>query len=202
MAQDIRDLLKNDESKATPLSKGHEARFEDKLNTAFSENQTIDKKTKGNTFYWLKIAAMITLICSVGYFGYVSILEEPEVEIAETPINKEEYLNQISLGDISPNLKKMEEFYTKGINVQLTSLSQSDDEENKELVEGYLLRFNELDEEYARLTIELNKVGPTEETINALIDNLKLRLELLFKLKNKLKELKNKENEQFKSIQS
>jgi hypothetical protein len=138
----------------------------------------------------------------VGYFGYVSILEEPEVEIAETPINKEEYLNQISLGDISPNLKKMEEFYTKGINVQLTSLSQSDDEENKELVEGYLLRFNELDEEYARLTIELNKVGPTEETINALIDNLKLRLELLFKLKNKLKELKNQENEQFKSIQS
>jgi hypothetical protein len=35
-----------------------------------------------------------------------------------------------------------------------------------------------------------------------LIDNLKFRLELLFKLKNKLKELKNINNEEFNSIQS
>jgi len=202
MAQDIRDLLKNDENKSSQIPLGHEARFEEKLNMVFSEKVSINEAPKNNSFYWLKIAAMIVLICSVGYFGYVSLLEDSKVEIAETPVNKEEDLNQISLGDISPNLKKMEDFYTNGINVQLASLSQSDDEENKELVEGYLLRFNELDEEYARLTIELNKVGPTEQTINALIDNLKLRLELLFKLKNKLKELKNQENEQFKSIQS
>jgi len=59
-----------------------------------------------------------------------------------------------------------------------------------------------LDKEYKLLNKELNDVGPSEASVNALIDNLKLRLELLFKLKNKLKELKNIENEEFSSMQS
>ena len=200
MAQDIRDLLKNDPKKSPLLPNGHEARFEDKLKAAFSEEKQIEATTKKDTFFWMKIAAMIVVVCSVCYFGYVSLEDEPKPIIAEMPTTVEENANQISLGDISPNLKKMEDFYTNGINVQLASLADS--KENKELVDGYLIRFKELDTEYARLTKELNEVGPTEETINALIDNLKLRLELLFKLKNKLKELKNQENEQFNSIQS
>jgi len=59
-----------------------------------------------------------------------------------------------------------------------------------------------LDKEYNSLNAELSKVGPTEATVTALIDNLKLRLDLLFKLKNKLKELKNQNNEEFKAIQT
>ena len=94
----------------------------------------------------------------------------------------------------------MEDFYLTGINVQLASLDQND--ENKELITGYLLRLGELDTEYAALNKELNEVGPTEATVTALIDNLKLRLELLFKLKNKLKELKNQNNEQVKSVEA
>ena len=62
-------------------------------------------------------------------------------------------------------------------------------------------QLSELDKEYQRLTLDLNEAGPTEATITALIDNLQLRLELLFKLKNKLKELKNQNNEQINSIQ-
>ena len=69
-------------------------------------------------------------------------------------------------------------------------------------MDGYLLRITELDTEYNLLNKELNDVGPSEASVNALIDNLKLRLELLFKLKNKLKELKNLENEEFSSMQS
>lgn len=200
MAQDIRDLLKNDQEKSPLLPKGHEARFEDKLAAAFSEEKQAEISTHKNSFFWMKIAAMVVMICSLGYFGYVSIQDEPEVIIADVPTSNEENMNQISLGDISPDLKKMEDFYMNGINLQLASLSNT--KENKELVDGYLIRFKELDSEYSRLTKELNDVGPTEATINALIDNLKLRLELLFKLKNKLKELKNQENEQFNSIQS
>jgi len=52
------------------------------------------------------------------------------------------------------------------------------------------------------LNAELGRVGPTEATVTALIDNLKLRLDLLFKLKNKLKELKKQNNEEFKVIQT
>ena len=59
-------------------------------------------------------------------------------------------------------------------------------------------QLDELDNEYAVLNDELNTIGPTEATITALIDNLKLRLELLFKLKNKLKELKNQNKSFFR----
>jgi hypothetical protein len=51
------------------------------------------------------------------------------------------------------------------------------------------------------LNLELTQAGPTEETITALVDNLKMRLELLMKLKTKLKELKNNTNENISSIE-
>ena len=56
-------------------------------------------------------------------------------------------------------------------------------------------RLSTLDKEYKRLNAELVNVGPNDLTVNALIDNLKLRLELLLKLKNKLRELKSANNE-------
>ncbi|MCB0457805.1 MAG: hypothetical protein KDC91_08685, partial [Flavobacteriaceae bacterium] len=74
--------------------------------------------------------------------------------------------------------------------------------ENEELINGYLQRLEELNNAYTLLNKELNEVGPSEATIAALIDNLQLRLELLFKLKNKLKELKNLENETISNIQA
>ncbi len=104
------------------------------------------------------------------------------------------------LADLSPDLKKLEDYYKTGINVQLASLKITD--ENKELVDGYMERLAVLDNEYSALNAELTKVGPTESTVTALIDNLKLRLDLLFKLKNKLKELKNQENEKIETLQS
>jgi hypothetical protein len=196
MAQDIRKMLREQEPKTPKLSKGHEARFEARLAESFSQEK------ENRSFFWLKIAAVGILLLSLGYFGYQQLSNEGDVEskMAETVVNKQNNSEQFTLGDISPDLKKVEDFYLTGINVQLASLQITDD--NKELMEGYLLRINELDEEYTALNNELNEVGPSEASVNALIDNLKLRLELLFKLKNKLKELKNIENEEFNSMQS
>jgi hypothetical protein len=188
-------MLKNYKEESSKLSEGHQSRFESKLNLAFSEK----KITKKPSFFWLKIAAMVTLFFSLGYLGYKNLSEPQEIIVVEDiEIQKES--TRFSLGDISPDLKKIEDFYLTGINHQLASLGKN--VENKDLIDGYLSRLRELDTEYAALTIELNKEGPTEETIIALIDNLKLRLELLFKLKNKLKELKNLENEKINKIQA
>jgi hypothetical protein len=198
MAQDIRKLMQEQPQQASGLATGHEARFEARLNKEFSPNK------KNTYFFWLKVAAIVVVFFSIGYVGYQKLSLDPSNTIAETPSEKETTENanmaQITLGDISPDLKKVEDFYLTGINVQLASLDQND--ENKELITGYLLRLGELDTEYTALNKELNEVGPTEATITALIDNLKLRLELLFKLKNKLKELKNQNNEQVNSIEA
>ena len=196
MAQDIRKMLKEHTDESPKLSKDHEARFEAKLAEAFPQE-------KSNTsFFWMKIAAVGILLLSIGYFGYQQLSNQDMVDttIADTTENTENNPNQFTLGDISPDLKKVEDFYLNGINVQLASLQMND--ENKELIDGYMERLSELDTEYSMLNKEMNENGPSEETVTALIDNLKFRLELLFKLKNKLKELKNLNNEEFSSIQS
>jgi SMC interacting uncharacterized protein involved in chromosome segregation len=50
-------------------------------------------------------------------------------------------------------------------------------------------RLEELNREYKKLNGELNSIGPNDQTITALIKNLQLRLQLLYKLRDKLKEL-------------
>ncbi|NND63116.1 MAG: hypothetical protein HKN48_07955 [Flavobacteriaceae bacterium] len=191
MAQDIRKMMRDNEPTKTKLSEGHEARFADKLKANFPQ------KNKKPTFFWLKIAAAIVAFAAIGYVGYQNFKGEtaidPEFANVEEALDNQE--PAITLGDLSPDLKKVEEFYLAGIEVQLASLPSNGD--NKELIDGYLKRLEQLNKEYQQLNKELNEVGPTEATITALVDNLKLRLELLFKLKNKLKELKQLENEQF-----
>jgi len=194
MGQDIRNMLKEGASDHPKLSDGHEMRFAKKLEQAFP------KKEKKPSFLWLKIAATIIVFMGLGYLTYTNFNKEEIVgpELADTEGNENAMDQEFTLGDLSPDLKKVEEFYTTGIEVQLASLK--DNEDNKELIEAYMKRLKELDVEYKKLNKELNEVGPTEATITALVDNLRLRLELLFKLKNKLKELKQLENEQFEEI--
>jgi len=197
MARDIREILKESNLKEPKLSKGHVSRFEARMNTALP----IEKKQ----FYWGKIAAIAVVLISVAYFGYnyLSDFNGNSIDKNSTPIvktvEKDDTTNiQISLGDLSPDLKKVEDYYLAGINMQLASLKTNP--ENKELIDGYMKQLSVLDKEYKNLSMELNKVGPTEATITALIDNLKLRLDLLFKLKNKLNEFKSQENEQIETI--
>ncbi|MEZ4778605.1 MAG: hypothetical protein R2786_04410 [Flavobacteriaceae bacterium] len=196
MAQDIRDMLKDFQPKEPKLSVGHEARFEEKLENIFSE------KKRTTSFFWLKIAASVTLLISLAYFGFQYVTKETIVrnEIVDTQTESNNQTPTITIGNLSPDLKKVEDFYVTGINQQLASLQRTP--ENEELINGYLQRLEELNNAYHLLNKELNEVGPSEATISALIDNLQLRLELLFKLKNKLKELKNLENETISNIQA
>jgi hypothetical protein len=191
MGQDIRKMMRDYKPGTPKLSEGHEARFEARLNAASS-------KPDRNMYFWLRIAAVVLALVTVGSFAYYAMGTKDNsdgITVVDDAQNNPIAENAITLGDISPDLKKIESYYTTGINVQLASLKVNDD--NKELVDGYMQRLRELDAEYQVLNKELNEVGPSEATITALVDNLQLRLELLFKLKNKLQELKNKNNENY-----
>ena len=195
MAQDIRKMFENKPEGVTKPPQGHQTRFEAKLDEAFGNSETIKSKSPVR-FMWLKVAAIAIVLLSVGFFGYQQLTKQNTVEVVEIPKQKAEpntNVAKITLGDLSPDLKKVENYYLTGINVQLASLKIKN--ENKELIDGYMNQLSKLNKEYKRLTLDLNEAGPTEATITALIDNLQLRLELLFKLKNKLKELKNQKNE-------
>lgn len=199
MAKDIRDIMKQSVSQAPKLPEGHQARFQARLQANFSENQTL--KTIHPMQFWMKIAAVAILFVAVSVFGYLQLsnkgLDDSIVDAAGAELQSNEKL--VRLADISPDLERVEQYYTSGIKVALASLTITSD--NKDVIDGYMQQLQVLDLEYESLNIELTQVGPSEEIITALVDNLKMRLELLMKLKTKLKELKNNTNETITSIE-
>jgi len=88
----------------------------------------------------------------------------------------------------------VESYYTANINLELSRLEIS--EENEALINSFMEQLEALNTEYKNLNNELNEIGPNDQTISALIQNLQLRLQLLQKLKKKLNELKTSKNEQ------
>ncbi|WP_339876051.1 hypothetical protein [Olleya marilimosa] len=187
MAKDIRELFKNDNPQSDKqMSHGHEARFLDKLDQALPQ-----KKQSNWTF--LNIAASIVIVIGLGFGGYTFFKQDANpITIVDTEQPKPETnttTKTMTLGDISPDLKKVEDYYVANINLELSKLKLTP--ENKELFDGYVLRLEELNAEYKSLSTELTDNGPDEHTVNALIQNLKFRLNLMYRLKEQLNQLNN-----------
>ncbi|WP_417857035.1 hypothetical protein [Xanthomarina gelatinilytica] len=186
MAQDIRELFQKEQKNETQanLPAGHEARFLKKLDAEFS-------KTSKTTWSWWYIAASIVVVLGVGFgtFKYFQVSEN--IQVVDTPTDTESNKGEIptrTLGDISPDLKKVEDYYLANINFELSKVTLTP--ENKDLIDGYLTQLETLNQEYKRISLELTHSGPNELTVNALITNLKFRLNLMYRLKEQLETLK------------
>lgn len=178
MSQDLRKLFKEQREKEKhSLGQGHEERFLERLEL---ELPTIKKPAFG----WFKIAASVIVLISLGFFAYKQLKSEANFEpaVVETELEQENS-NGLSLGDLSPDLKKVETYYIANINLEISKLEVSDDTEA--LISSYMKQLNDLNNEYQRLNQELNELGPNDQTIAALIQNLQLRLKLLLQLKKK-----------------
>ena len=194
MAQDIRKLFE-EEQKDAPLkmSEGHQVRFLEKLDEALPIATSVKKR-----FSVLQIAAGIVILIGLGFGATKFFGNETSIptEIVDTKNpSKDDQLK--SLGDISPDFKKVEDYYLANINLELSKVKQTP--ENKELFDGYVVRLAELNQEYKRLSVELTDHGPNELTVSALIDNLKLRLNLLYRLKEQLNDLNTSEGDKIKA---
>ena len=205
MAQDIRKMLQEDRSLPSKPPKGHQNRFEARLKKAFPQEE--QERSSNRNFFFLKIAAVLIVVLGVGFFflnqesGFTGnqITDAPvetEVEPSEAiPVTKE-----YQLSDESPEFRKIENFYLASLNLELAKLEVNDT--NKALVDSFMKQLAGLDEEYKKLNAEINETGLSESSVEALISNLQLRLELLYKLKNKIKDInqsKIKENENYKA---
>lgn len=177
MAQDIRDLLKDEQVKHEDMPKHHEARFLEKLDAAFPE-----ETQKPPKFSWLNIAASVVLLIGLS-FGAYKFMAPNGNEGTEVATTTEEVKG---LGKVSPELKKIEDYYLASINLELSKIKPT--AETKAVFDGYLEQLEELNQEYKRLSLELNE-NTSELTINALIDNLRFRLNLLYRLKDQLQTL-------------
>jgi len=180
MPKDIRDILKEAEG-SRELKENHRQRFEERL-------QQLHRSKKKSNFFFLKLAASIMLVATIGYFS----LPTGTVKVESQPVSTE----ITSLSNVSPEMKQIEDYYVTAINYELSSIEITP--ENQEILDDYLEKIGKLTDDYKRLNAELSKKGINEKTINALITNLQLRLQLLIQLKDTLSEIKtskNKENE-------
>ncbi|MEZ4793843.1 MAG: hypothetical protein R2783_10375, partial [Gelidibacter sp.] len=176
MAQDLKKLFDDDRKKIqNGMPKGHKDRFlkklEQELPAAFNlPRQNVVKKR----FRIWNIAASVVILLGLGIGAY-RFLNSPEVIVEPD----KDVLTLKSLGDVSPDLKKVEDYYVANINLELANVILTP--ENKDLFDSYIVRLEELNKEYKRLSVELTEHGPNELTISALIDNLKLRLNMLYR---------------------
>jgi len=159
------------------LSDNHRVIFEQRL------KKELHQKPKG-TYIFLKIAATIILILGLGYYFVPK----------SSAIQLEKINEVITLGSLSPELEKIENYYTNAIAFELTQLDVS--KKNKPILDKYLEKLGELTTQYKKESAQLNIDEINENSINALIDNLQLRLQLLLQLKEKLNTIKNKKDEQ------
>ena len=203
MAQDIRELLKQDKRLPSErLGDGHELRFIEKL-----EKQLPVKEKKIN-YGWLRSAASVVVVLSVSLMTFNQLgrgnTEEVNVVDANDTGTKNSTVlltkQSSPLAEISPEYEKVENYLLTSIKFELSQITI--DDTNRELVESFMVRLENLDKEYQLLSKELIEVGPNTESVEAMIENQTLRLTLLNRLKDKLKELEKIENEGYNEIQA
>jgi len=190
MKFDLREKLKK-EKMQRELSTNHRSNFEQLL------QKELHQKTKAN-YSFLRIAASVMIVFGLGYGSYEFLKTDVSDAVVQIEKQSDEKIN--SMADISPSLKKIENYYLTKISYQIAKIAITD--ENKELLEVYLSQLSVLQKEYVSLNETLKKDTENntmnDATIDALIENLQLRLELLRQLKKKLKiieDLKLEENE-------
>ncbi|MGS2740434.1 hypothetical protein [Sinomicrobium sp. M5D2P17] len=199
--KDIRELLEKGYRETEGIPEGHEERFLSRLDSELPEKK-VRRVYFGKGQVW-KIAASFLIFGGIATVLFYS-MQQKKTGVENTPVitdtrNPVNDVDRISLGDLSPDLKKVEEYYVAAINWELSQVEIDDG--NKRLFDEYMARLGELNEEYQALNRELNDIGPNEQTVVALIDNLKMRLQLLYRLKEKLQELKNRNNEEISYLQ-
>jgi len=186
MKVDLRDKLKN-EKMMRELPNNHRISFEKHL------RKELHQKPKYN-YLFLKIAASIVIIIGLGVTSQYFFNTDSSSEMVKVDGNVTKKIN--SIADVSPDLKKAEDFYLTRINYQMAKITITD--ENRDLLEVYLSQLAILQKEYDVLNLDLNKNEISEITIDALIENLQLRLQLMRQLKKKLEfleKIKLEENE-------
>ena len=180
----MKDLRKDFDyaSKSLEMSKGHEKKFEQRLHNEFGTSTKPDI----HNFYKYAAVALIAVLSTVLMINQTNT-------VSETNTQNSNQVSTIGLGDVSPDLKTIEDYYLTSIKLELATLETSQDHEA--MVNSYLEELKIINTAYKELEQDLNEFGVTEEIVNAMINNLQLRLELLQDLKQKLNHLNKKQNE-------
>jgi len=157
MKQDIKEVLNGFEETNKELPAAHRTEFLEKLQGA---EKPMSKPKIFN--YVFKIAAIIVLFVSVGYLALDSF-NKPDLIIVETPIERQ--------------LKDIEMQYLKHIDTEWRNFVALATDKN--LIKRYEQKLNDLDVGYQEVIVKFKQDKNNILIVEALVENLKNRLQLL-----------------------
>ena len=168
-----------EEIKEKETIEGHEKKFEKKLLAASKqkEKQLIKKR-------FIAVAAVIIALITLG------IGITPSIELLEEAPG-ENTLAEVSLGDVSEEMKSVELYYLQSIKEEKKELNQQIEKSNASDFKEMLDELEELEKDYSALKKALAQNNNNERIISSMIQNYKLRVQLLEDLQ-KMMETKNK----------
>lgn len=171
-------LLKN---KFAPLNfdveeptNGHFNRFEKKI-------QSSKKDKKRHVMYKsIAIAASFLLLISIAF----QITARPQ---------------KMTLSDVSPQMKKTENYFTGIIQKELKTIYLQKDKNTQKLIKDTQKQLEKLNIEYQKLSINLSKNGYNKRIINAMIYNYQQRISILKDILLKIETIKNLKNNNYET---
>jgi CHASE3 domain sensor protein len=172
MQKDIRNLFKDEDDTGKKLPESHREEFLEKLKTSKPEKE---KAINYKLIY--KIAAMMVLFFATGFVVFNQFKEE-NIEVVETPT-------------IERQIEEIEQQYLAKIETEWQSflvLAKDD-----KLIKRFEKRLNELDKDYKELSENFKNDTNNILVIEALVENLQIRLQLLKDIQAHIK-LLNQEN--------
>jgi len=184
--------------------------FLDKLNAALPEEEVAEVQdevkeitlpsSRKKAYYSIAASAAVLFALSSYFFTETetNLQQAPAENVYQLSDNSKEIIP--SLADVSPEFKKVEDYYLASINLELANLKVNS--ENKSIVDSFMKQLSKLDEEYKLLQKELHSQGTLTISLEALIDNLQMRLELLQQLKQNLKNINEPNTTTYQNLQA
>ena len=182
--KNIEEIIRNNKDffDGAEPSEGHFERFNRKLEARFSTHVI-----KRSIVPYLLKAAVVTLLVTLSSLWTWDHFIRPEK-------------NRMTLGDVSPQYKEVENYYVHQVNLMENELVNIDIKNDPEQKQMLLNEMKSMDSVYVQLQKEL-KANPTDERIiNAMIEHYQTKLEVMTYIVSQLKTIRNgnqinKENE-------
>jgi len=182
--KNIEDIIRNNKEffDGAEPSEGHFDRFRMKLQIRCGE-----KTIKRSIVPYLLKAAVVTLLVTLSSLWTWDHFIRPD-------------RNRMTLGDVSPQYKEVENYYVHQVKLMESELVNIDLKTNVEQKKILVAEMNSMDSVYVQLQKELKANPNDERIINAMIEHYQTKVEVMSYIVSQLKAIRNenqnkKENE-------
>jgi hypothetical protein len=162
-------------------SKGHLERFNRKLELRFGA-RTIKRSIVP---YLLKAAVVTLLVTLSSLWTWDHFIRSDR--------------NRMTLGDVSPQYREVENYYVHQVNLMESQLVNIDLKNNPEQKEMLLSELKGMDSVYVQLQKELKANPNDERIINAMIEHYQTKVDIMSYIVNQLKAIRNENQNETKN---